>query len=96
MPRWFPRLQDATACFSCSPPKLNFLNPYFIFMYMHNNNCHLVTAHLQLNILLNYYYYYYYYYYLHANMPSSTGSLVIIIKLEAKDVHIPTRFVVYF
>jgi hypothetical protein len=36
----------ATACFSCSPPDLNFLDPYFIFMYMHNNHCHRVTAHL--------------------------------------------------
>ena len=58
MLRWFPRLQVATACFSCSPPNLNFLDPYFafmlslIFMYMHNNHCHRVTAHLQLNILL--------------------------------------------
>ena len=25
---------------------------YFIFMYMHNNHCHRVTAHLQVNILL--------------------------------------------
>ena len=32
MLRWFPRLQVATACFSCSPPDLNFLDPYFIFM----------------------------------------------------------------
>jgi len=32
MLRWFPRLQDATASFSCSPPDLNFLDPYFIFM----------------------------------------------------------------
>ena len=30
--RWFPRLQVATACFSYSPPHLNFLDPYFIFM----------------------------------------------------------------
>ena len=52
MLRWFPRFQVATACFSCSPPALNLLEPYFIFMYMHNNYCHRVTAHLQLNILL--------------------------------------------
>ena len=52
MLRWFPRLQVATACFSCSPPDLNFLDPYFVFMYMHNNQCHRVTAHFQLNILL--------------------------------------------
>ena len=30
--RWFPRRQVATACLSCSPPDLNFLDPYFIFM----------------------------------------------------------------
>jgi len=30
--RWFPRIQVSTACFSCSPPDLNFLDPYFIFM----------------------------------------------------------------
>ena len=52
MLRWFPRHQVATACFSCSPPDLNFLNLYFIFMYWHNDHCHRVTAHLQLNILL--------------------------------------------
>ena len=51
MLRWLPRLQVATACFSCSPPDLNLLDPYFISMYMHNNHCHWVTAHLQLNIL---------------------------------------------
>ena len=48
---WFPRLQVATACFSCSPPDLNFLDNYFIFIYMDNNHCHRVTAHLQSNIL---------------------------------------------
>ena len=32
MLRWFPRLQVATACFSCSPPDLSFVDPYFIFM----------------------------------------------------------------
>jgi hypothetical protein len=32
MLRWFPRLQFATACFSCSPPDLNFLDPYLIFV----------------------------------------------------------------
>ena len=52
MLRWFPRLQVATACFSCSPPDLNFLDPYFIFRYMHYNYCHRARAHLQLNILL--------------------------------------------
>jgi len=44
MLRWFPRLQVATACFACSPPDLNFLDPYFIFMHMHYNHCHRATA----------------------------------------------------
>ena len=48
--------QVATTCFSCSPPDLNLLDLYFIFVYMHNNHCHRVTAHLQLNILLLYYF----------------------------------------
>jgi len=38
--------------FSCSPLDLWYLDPYFILMYMHNNHCHRVIAHLQLNILL--------------------------------------------
>jgi len=54
MLRWFPRLQVATVCFSCSPPDLNSFTSYlcylyFIIMYMHNNHCHRVTAHLQSN-----------------------------------------------
>jgi hypothetical protein len=52
MLRWFPRLQVATARFSCSPPDFSFLDPYLIFMYMHNNHCHRATAHLLLNLLL--------------------------------------------
>jgi len=32
MLRWFPILNVANACFSCIPPHLNFLDPYFIFM----------------------------------------------------------------
>ena len=52
MLRWFPTFQVATTCFSCSPPDLSFLDPYFIFMYMHNNYCHRVTARFHLNILL--------------------------------------------
>ena len=31
MLRWFPRLQVATTCFSCSPPSLNLLVSNFIF-----------------------------------------------------------------
>jgi len=56
MMRWFPRLQVATACFSCRPPDLNFLDSYFVFMYVHDNHCHRATDHLQLNILLGYHY----------------------------------------
>jgi len=52
MLRWFPRLQVATTCFSYSPPDLNLIDPYFIFMYMHNNHCLRLTAHLQLYVLL--------------------------------------------
>ena len=53
MLRWFPKLQVATACFSCSPPDLNFLVIYIIFMYMHNDHCHRVTVQLQLiNIII--------------------------------------------
>ena len=52
MLRRFPRLQVATACFSYSPPDLDFLDPYFIFMCMHYNRCHRATAHWQLDILL--------------------------------------------
>jgi len=61
MLRWFPRLQVATTCFSCSSPDLNLLDPirirfildpYFIFMYVHYNRCHRLTAHLQTNIII--------------------------------------------
>jgi len=61
MLRWFPSLQGATACFLCSPPDLNFLDPYFIFMYVHNNHCHQATAHSA----VKYYYYYYYHHHYH-------------------------------
>jgi len=54
MLRWFPTLQVATACFSCSPPNLHLLDPYFIYMYMHNNHCHRATA------ICSYMYYYYF------------------------------------
>ena len=52
MLRWFPTFQVATTCFSYSPPDLNLLDPYFIFMYVHNNHCHRATAYVHLNILL--------------------------------------------
>ena len=52
MLRWFPRFQVATTCFSCSPPDLNLLDLYFIFMYMHNKPCHQATSHLRLNTLV--------------------------------------------
>ena len=34
MLKWFPSFQVATTCFSCSPPYLNFLVTFFIFVYM--------------------------------------------------------------
>jgi hypothetical protein len=34
MLRWSPSFQVATTCFSCSPPDLNFLVTYLIFVYM--------------------------------------------------------------
>jgi len=34
MLRWFPSFQVATTCSSCSPPDLNFLVTFFIFVYM--------------------------------------------------------------
>jgi len=34
MLRWFPSFQVATTCLSCSPPELNFLVTFFIFVYM--------------------------------------------------------------
>jgi hypothetical protein len=49
---WFPTPPVATASFSCSPPELNFLDPYFIFMYVHYNHCHRATAHLQFIIII--------------------------------------------
>jgi hypothetical protein len=52
MLRYFPRLQVVTACFSCSLPELHFLDPYFVFMYVRNNHCHRVTAHLQFIIII--------------------------------------------
>ena len=33
MLRWFPSFQVATTCLSCSPPDLNFLVTFFIFVY---------------------------------------------------------------
>jgi len=44
MLRWFPRPQVATACFSCSPPDLNFLDPYFISMLSLLCTCIITTA----------------------------------------------------
>ena len=34
MLRWFPSLQVATTCLSCSPPDLNFLVSFSVFVYM--------------------------------------------------------------
>ena len=55
MLRWFPVLQVATACFSCSPPGFKFLVPFHNCVRV-QNCCHRATAQLQ---LINYYYYYY-------------------------------------
>jgi hypothetical protein len=53
LPTTPPRSTEfTTACFSRSPPDLNVLDPYFKFMYMHNNHSHRATAHLQLNKFL--------------------------------------------
>ena len=84
MLRWFSRLQVATACFLCSPPDLNFLDPYFIFMYMHNNHCHQVTANLQ---LIYYYYYYYYYYYINRYLQAKANTQPL-----REDFNIKTSF----
>jgi hypothetical protein len=35
MLRWFPRLQVATACFSCSPPDLNVNLLVISFLYLY-------------------------------------------------------------
>jgi hypothetical protein len=51
MLRWFPTIQVATACFSCSPPELNFSDPYFIFMYMHYNHC-LAVKYIIITIII--------------------------------------------
>ena len=42
--RRFPTFQVATTCFSCSPPDFSVLNPWSIFMCMHNNHCHWAAA----------------------------------------------------
>jgi len=40
MLRWFPSFQVATTCFSCSPPDLNFLVPFFSYLC----TCKITTA----------------------------------------------------
>ena len=50
--RRIPTFQVATTCFSCSSPGLNLLDPYFIFMCMHNNHCHRVTAHFAVKYII--------------------------------------------
>ena len=34
MLRWFPSFQVATTCLSCSPPDINFLVTFFLFVYV--------------------------------------------------------------
>ena len=66
MLRWFPRVQVATTCFSCSPPGLNLLVTNFIFC-IHvkqplppGDNSIAVNNNNNNNNNNNYYYYYYY------------------------------------
>ena len=40
MLRWFPSFQVATTCFSCSPPDLNFLVTFFLYLC----TCKITTA----------------------------------------------------
>ena len=44
MLRWLPTLQVATTCFSCSPPDLNFLDPYFILIIFISYLCSRITT----------------------------------------------------
>ena len=52
MLRWFPSFQVATTCLSCSPPDINSLVTYLVFVYMWNNHCHRVITKLQLIIII--------------------------------------------
>ena len=58
MLRWFPSFQVATACFSCSPPDLNFLVTFFSYLF----TCKITTASGWHPIAVNKYYYYKKYY----------------------------------
>jgi hypothetical protein len=50
---WFPRLQVATRCFSCSPPDVNLVANQSHVLYVLNDHCHRVTTQLQLiNIII--------------------------------------------
>ena len=40
MLRWFPSFQVATTCFSCSPPDVNFLFTFFLYLC----TCKITTA----------------------------------------------------
>ena len=48
-----PKTPSCYCMLLMQPPDLNFLDPYFMLMFMHYNHCHRATAHLQLNM---YYY----------------------------------------
>jgi Flp pilus assembly protein TadB len=52
MLRWFQTLESCYCMLLMWPSGLEFLDPGFTFMYMHNNHCHRATAHWQLNLLL--------------------------------------------
>ena len=47
MLRWFPRLQVATACFSCSPPSFKYIRSLIHVCVHVCNRCHWASAQLQ-------------------------------------------------
>ena len=61
MLRWFPRLQVATTCFSCSPPDFNLVVTNFKFCI--HVKYPLPQGDNPIAVNKHYYYYYYYYYY---------------------------------
>ena len=53
---WFPTFQDATTCFSCSPPDLNSVETDFMFLFTcKKNHCHRGRTQSQsINIIIIY------------------------------------------
>jgi len=79
-----PKFQIATACFSWTLPELNFLDNYFIFMYVYNNHCHRATAHLQLYIYIYMVIYYQFVTHIAASLGKHHIGLHINIKIVAE------------